>query len=151
MKQENVFNKIDFINQRIKLKERFNFSLSEAFAKYSNDKVLKIMNELGYSVKYVCNDNYFKIVEKNNNFEFGFNLILKGGFVECVFNVKKGKVPILDYCGSWGGILLKIGYNEPIRKPVFRNYEDLREILKEAFVTYEDFKREVIKEYEQKE
>jgi dsDNA-binding SOS-regulon protein len=34
-----------------------------------------------------------------------------------------------------------------IRKPVFRNYDDLREILKEAFIMYEDFKREVLSIY----
>ena len=32
-----------------------------------------------------------------------------------------------------------------IRKPSFRNYEDLKNILREYFLIYEDFKTEVLK------
>ena len=38
-----------------------------------------------------------------------------------------------------------ISLDENIKKPKFRNYEDLEEILREAFAIYEDFKTEVLK------
>ena len=38
-----------------------------------------------------------------------------------------------------------ISLDENIKKPKFRNYEDLKNILREYFLIYEDLKTEVLK------
>ncbi len=38
--------------------------------------------------------------------------------------------------------------DEKVKKPVFRNYGDLKEILKDAFSMYDDFKRELVLVYD---
>ena len=38
-----------------------------------------------------------------------------------------------------------ISLDENVKKPKFRNYQELEEILTEAFAIYEDFKTEVLK------
>lgn len=136
-----TYETIDFINRFENLGKVFSADFKEAFKDFNNEEIIKIVAEFNYNAKFIKGDNFFKILEKYNIGTFQFNIILKDGIAEFVFNFKKEGVPVLDYCGSWAAICYKLGYDLPIKKPVFRNYQDLREILEGAFCIYGDFKK----------
>lgn len=146
---KNILKRVNFVDRYTDISRKFHFDLKDGFEKFSNDEVLRVVNHLGYQVKYLKGDNFFKIAETINPFKFHFNIVLKGGIVEFIWGVWKGDKPQLELSDPWGVVADDMGYESPIRKPLFRNYEDLQEILKEAFNIYEDFKRELLKEESQ--
>lgn len=145
MKQEfkEVFKRIDFVRSFIEITKKHNFD--DGFENYSNAEVIKIISEFGYKAKYNKSENFFKITEKKQPFLFQLNIICKYGYVTFVTDVLKNEQRI-ELGSTWGTILKHLGYEEQINKPTFRTYEDLREILKEAFGIYEDFKQELLKQ-----
>ena len=127
------------------------YRFEETFENYSNDEVIKIVKELGYSAKYRKKENFFQIIETINEMKFYFHFSLEYGLVEiiiyweCINNKDKWGG------GTFAGICKKIeiAKNEEkegyIKKARFRNYEDLKNILREYFLIYEDLKTEVLK------
>jgi hypothetical protein len=79
---------------------------------------------------------------------------LKYGIVELIIGAVNTENDEFIIGGVFDGLYRNIKYAEGIvldkniRKPHFRNYDDLREILKEAFSIYEDFKKELLKQNE---
>jgi hypothetical protein len=72
-------------------------------------------------------------------------MTLKSGIVEFIWGVWEGNVARIELSGPWGVLANNVGYDTPIRKPIFRSYDDLKSILKNAFGIYEDFKIELHK------
>lgn len=142
-KLEKVLNKINFI-ERYKTLCRLN-----QFANNENrlevEKVLEIIKEFGYSPRYNKSENFFKIVEKESPFQLQFNICVKYGNVELIWDILKNKSRLLFGLGGWSSVV-DILTNQRILMPKFRNYEDLREVLKVAFAIYEDFKKELLKQ-----
>lgn len=81
-------------------------------------------------------------IENKLLYKFYFHISLKYGMVELIWYVDKGEE---FYGGSVWSVMKKIleGNDEQLMKPEFHTYEELKEILKEAFSMYEDFKREL--------
>ncbi len=134
---------IDFISRYKALSEEYSFALNQSFENYSNDNVLNIISSMGYSVKYIKNGNFFKIVELYGRYKFQFHLSLKYGVVELIWAVWHEAV-ILQIGGPWGmtkRLLDGEKEEDKVRLPVFRNYDDLQKILEDAFGIYEDFKK----------
>jgi len=140
--------KISFVERYEKLSVKFQF---EERLDYSKENVLDLIKKIGYTAKYVKKDNFFKIEEKKGIIKFYLNICLKYSNVELVIgatNIIEDKFLI---GGVFGRICTEVNYykcislDENIKKPKFRNYEDLEEILTEAFAIYEDFKTEVLK------
>ena len=144
------------IYEKINLYDRYRdinnlYRFEETFENYSNDEVIKIVKELGYSAKYRKKENFFQIIETINEMKFYFHFSLEYGLVEiiiyweCINNKDKWGG------GTFAGICKKIeiAKNEEkegyIKKARFRNYEDLKNILREYFLIYEDLKTEVLK------
>ena len=144
------------IYEKINLYDRYRdinnlYRFEETFENYSNDEVIKIVKELGYTAKYRKKENFFQIIETTNKLKFYFHFSLKYGMVEVIifWEYENNK----DLSG--GGLLsvvcklIEIAKNEEkegyIKKARFRNYEDLKNILREYFLIYEDFKTEVLK------
>ena len=106
---------------------------------------------MGYIAKYRKKEIFFQIIETINEMKFYFHFSLKYGLVEiiiyweCINNKDKWGG------GTFAGICKKIeiAKNEEkegyIKKARFRNYEDLKNILREYFLIYEDLKTEVLK------
>ena len=144
------------IFEKINLYERYNnisnlYRYEDKLKDYSNDKTIEIVKELGYSAKYRKKEKFFQIIETIDGIKFYFHFSLKYGLVEiimyweCINNKDKWGG------GTFAGICKKIeiaknkekeGY---IKKARFRNYEDLKNILREYFLIYEDLKTEVLK------
>ena len=147
-KEYEIYKKISFAERYEKLSVKFQF---EERLDYSKESVLDLIKKLGYTAKYVKKDNFFNIEEKKEIIKFYLNICLKYSNVELVIgatNIIEDKFLI----GSvFGRICKEVNYykginlDENIKKPKFRNYEDLEEILTEAFAIYEDFKTEVLK------
>ncbi|MWC31396.1 hypothetical protein [Paenibacillus sp. MMS18-CY102] len=82
------------------------------------------------------------MTETQNNYKFQYVISLKYGVAEFIWSVwEKSELRI---GGSWGILKEQLDglENDKVRKPVFRNYEELKELLADAFLIYEDFKRE---------
>ena len=148
-KELEIFEKIHLYERHSNISNQYRFE--ETFENYSNDEVIKIVKELGYTAKYRKKENFFQIIETTNKLKFYFHFSLKYGMVEVIifWEYENNK----DLSG--GGLLsvvcklIEIAKNEEkegyIKKARFRNYEDLKNILREYFLIYEDFKTEVLK------
>lgn len=148
-KEYSVYKNIDFISRYEALSNSFQF---EDRLDYANDKVLDLLNTLGYKAKYVKNNNFFKVEEKIGGIKFYLNICLKYSNSELIIGATD-VVRDQFITGSVFGALYKdlkyaegIDLDKNIKKPKFRTYEDLEAILKEAFSIYEDFKTELLKQ-----
>ena len=147
-KEFEIFEKINLYERYSNISNQYRFE--ETFENYSNDEVIKIVKELGYTAKYRKKENFFQIIETINEMRFYFHFSLKYGLVEIIMGMMdKNKKNII------GGLVpnickkIEIVKNEEkkgdIKKARFRNYEDLKNILREYFLIYEDLKTEVLK------
>ena len=148
-KELEIFEKINLYERHSNISNQYRFE--DKLKDYSNDKTIEIVKELGYSAKYKKKENFFQIIETINEMKFYFHFSLKYGLVEiiiyweCINNKDKWGG------GTFAGICKKIeiAKNEEkegyIKKARFRNYEDLKNILREYFLIYEDLKTEVLK------
>lgn len=144
-----IFEKINLYERHSNLSNQYNFE--DTFENYSNEEAIRIVEDLGYSAKYRKKENFFQVIETINEMKFYFHFSLKYGIVEIIiyWECKNDK-------DIWGGgtfsrlcKLIKMSKNEELKENVkyarFRNYEDLKNILKEYFLIYEDLKAEVLK------
>ena len=145
---KNTLEQIDFIKRYQDISTKIICSSDERFRTYDNNEVLVIFKELGYKAEFNKKENFFKVVDELPPFRFQFNISLKAGHTELIWGVRENSV-ILTCGGPWMMIKrLLDGTDENLKYPIFRNYDDLKEILKEVFVMYEDFKRVLLVFYE---
>ena len=149
-KELEIFEKINLYERHSNISNQYRFE--ETFENYSNDEVIKIVKELGYSAKYKKKENFFQIIETINEMRFYFHFSLEYGMVEVIIFWENENNKDL----SGGGLLsvvcklIEIAKNEEkegyIKDARFRNYEDLKNILREYFLIYEDLKISLIYE-----
>jgi len=148
-KELEIFEKINLYERHSNISNQYRFE--ETFENYSNEKVIEIVKELGYSAKYKKKENFFQIIETINEMRFYFHFSLKYGLVEIIMHWE-----CINNKDKWGGGTfagickkIEIAKNEEkegyIKDARFRNYEDLKNILREYFLIYEDLKTEVLK------
>ena len=148
-KELEIFEKINLYERHSNISNQYRFE--ETFENYSNDEVIEIVKELGYSAKYRKKENFFQIIETINEMKFYFHFSLKYGLVEIIMYWECINNKDIWGGGTFAGICKKIeiAKNEEkegyIKDARFRNYEDLKNILREYFLIYEDFKTEVLK------
>ena len=148
-KELEIFEKINLYERHSNISNQYRFE--ETFENYSNDEVIKIVKELGYSAKYKKKENFFQIIETINEMRFYFHFSLKYGLVEIIMYWECINNKDIWGGGTFAGICKKIeiAKNEEkegyIKDARFRNYEDLKNILREYFLIYEDLKTEVLK------
>ena len=147
-KKLEIFEKINLYERHSNISNQYRFE--DKLKDYSNDKTIEIVKELGYSAKYRKKEKFFQIIETINEMKFYFHFSLEYGMVEIIMGMmNKNKKHIIGGAFSWLCKKIKVTENEEIKDNVkyarFRNYEDLEEILTEAFAIYEDFKTEVLK------
>ena len=133
-KELEIFEKIDLYERHSNISNQYRFE--ETFENYSNDEVIKIVKELGYSAKYRKKENFFQMIETINEMKFYFHFSLKYGLVEIIMGMmNKNKKHIIGGAFSWLCKKIKVTENEEIKDNVkyarFRNYEDFKtEVLK---------------------
>ena len=148
-KELEIFEKINLYERHSNISNQYRFE--ETFENYSNEKIIEIVKELGYSAKYRKKEKFFQIIETINEMKFYFHFSLKYGLVEVIMYWE-----CINDKDKWGGGTfagickkIEIAKNEEkegyIKDARFRNYEDLKNILREYFLIYEDLKTEVLK------
>ena len=84
-KEFEIFEKINLYERYSNISNQYRFE--ETFENYSNDEVIKIVKELGYSVKYRKKENFFQMIETINGMKFYFHFSLKYGMVESIMGM----------------------------------------------------------------
>ena len=142
-----VLNSIRFAERYQALRKQYSFDSKERFETYDNQYVLEMLQEIGYtSVKYWRKEDFFQAKKKNSIYEFRYHVCIKAGISELMWYAMKdnkyyagGSFPNLEY------ELLNLENGN--RLPIFRNYEDLREILTLAFQMFEDMTEAFLRIY----
>ena len=148
-KELEIFEKINLYERHSNISNQYRFE--DKLKDYSNDKTIEIVKELGYSAKYRKKEKFFQIIETINEMKFYFHFSLKYGLVEVIMYWECINNKDIWGGGTFAGICKKIeiAKNEEkegyIKDARFRNYEDLKNILREYFLIYEDLKTEVLK------
>jgi len=117
-------------------------TLSQSFADsknllkdYSVDKVLLLMENLGYSSTFDQQESFFHIYKNVDNIQTHLNICLKYGLVELILGIKFENK---KHGGPFGVLTKLLGYRDKILYPRFSNYEQLELILKDSLSIYED-------------
>ena len=142
-----VLNSIRFAERYQALRTQYSFDAKESFENYDNQYVLEMLQEIGYtSVKYRKREDFFQAKKKSNIYEFRYHICIKYGIAELMWYAMKdnkyyagGSFPNLEY------ELLNLENGN--RLPIFRNYEDLHEILTIAFQMCEDMTEAFLRIY----
>ena len=148
-KELEIFEKINLYERHSNISNQYRFE--DKLKDYSNDKTIEIVKELGYSAKYRKKEKFFQIIETIDGIKFYFHFSLKYGLVEIIIYWECINNKDIWGGGTFAGICKKIeiAKNEEkegyIKDARFRNYEDLKNILREYFLIYEDLKTEVLK------
>lgn len=142
-KVKNALIKIDFIKRYEELSNCFSNERTpsnERLIYVDRDEVMEIISDLGYSSQFNAKEKFYKIKEEQAGaFTFGFHIILRDGMADLVWVVREnGELHLGEPWGIYSRRLVDVNYR--IKKPVFGTYEELEDILKEAFGMYEDFK-----------
>ncbi|MEC2077219.1 hypothetical protein [Metabacillus fastidiosus] len=140
--------KIRFVDRYKEMSNRFNSNPDDSFENYEIDTVIEIIKNLGYDVSFDKKENFLKVgvIDNSPNYKIWFNIVLEYGITEFIWVVYHNNEVRLGSPWSVYSRLL-IDPSERITAPIFRNYKELVEILKGAFVMYEDFKIELINLY----
>ena len=148
---------IDIRLKKVLQKINFGKRYLEICNKYSDrennikDKSLKeigeLLNNINVSFSFSKKECFFKIKEKIVAYDFQFNIIPYTGALQFVWDIKVNKIRLKLGWGMWENIVEEIeSIDFEIKpRPYYSNYEELEEILREAFAIYEDFKTEVLK------
>lgn len=129
---------IGFINRYKTLSK--NYQGKNPLEDYEKDKVRKIIKDLGYDAKYVKNGDFFEVKQTDADYLFQLNICLKYGIAELILYIEK-KGTAIEKTGSFGYICSLLGEREKIFKPVFTNYNELQNILKESLKIFEDLQK----------
>ena len=141
-----VLEKIDFVERYLSLCTKHSDRENNIKDK-SLKEIGELLNNINVSFSFSKEECFFKIKEKIITYDFQFNIIPYTGALQFVLSVKQNEQMLKLSWGVWESILEEmLNKNFEIRpRPYYSNYQDLEEILTEAFAIYEDFKTEVLK------
>ena len=141
-----VLEKIDFVGRYSSLCTRHSDRENNIKDK-SLREIDELLNNMNVSFSFDKKECFFKIKEKIVAYDFQFNIIPYTGALQFVWDIKVNKIRLKLGWGMWENIVEEIeSIDFEIKpRPYYSNYEELEEILREAFAIYEDFKTEVLK------
>ena len=141
-----VLQKINFEKRYLEICNKYSDFQNRINSKSISDIDL-LLNQMEIKFKYSKKECFFKIKEKIVTYDFQFNIIPYTGALQFVWSVKLNKQMLELSWGVWESILEEmLNKSFEIRpRPYYSNYQELEEILTEAFAIYEDFKIEVLK------
>jgi len=134
---EQVLIEKDFINRYQLLADKFN-TRDEGF-KFDNNEILKIADSEGCSLKY-SKSKEFHFEEKVGEYQFKYGFTIRFNSFELglsIVNKKKG----INSAAPWNFLVkLMTGGQLKVSRVSFRNYEDVRCIIRDVFSIYNDIK-----------
>ena len=104
------------------------------------EEVIETIQDLGYRAKFRSGEKFYQLQEEEKGgYIFGFHITLRDGTVELIWVVKKEDEVLLG--SPWGTYAKRlIDSNYIIKKPRIGDYDDLENVLRTAFIMFEDFK-----------
>ncbi len=146
MLEEKILNKyiaIDLFTRYKDLSDRYNSK--EVLEELDKDLILEYLKELNCRFSFSSKEGFYGLSEQDGDYDFKFNVSLKYGMVEPVIWGK-------NVCSQeqYGGALIRVTKLiqksmdvenvERIMYPRYKSVEDLKQIIKELYVLYQDFK-----------
>ncbi len=146
MELKEIFEKIDFVNRYQNICKNYN-DFENRMRDSTKQLQKEILDTFNYKYKYISNGSFYQIKEEFDNLLFNLHLVLKGGQVESLIYIYKNRQTLepngrLDFLPEDLGITydrLKYG-----ALPKYSSEKELKEILKDLFLIYEDIKTEFI-------
>ena len=141
-----ILQKINFEKRYLEICNKYSDFENSIDSKSISDIDL-LLNQMEVKFKYSKKECFFKIEDKSNLITIGFNIIPYTGALQFVWDIKVNKIRLKLGWGMWENIVEEIeSIDFEIKpRPYYSNYEELEEILREAFAIYEDLKTEVLK------
>ncbi|HEV8511721.1 MAG TPA: hypothetical protein VGQ59_00500 [Cyclobacteriaceae bacterium] len=106
-----------------------------------------VLSTFNYKSKYFPKEHFYRIVIEEGGYEFGLQLVLKDGLVEPMIDIRKDGT-YFSPDGRFDFIPQEMGVEFDRKKynlPKYTSEEELKSILKELFLIFEDIKSELAK------
>ena len=143
-----LFEKIHFAERFAEISKRFpSEPENERLEILDFDLTKEILESFGYKVRYFRGEDFFRISEKREGYDFFFHVVFRWGRAELVWAVFQQKQLVLDVSDTWAIAYCKLTgckWEDVLRDPCFHDYDEMEEMLKECFELWEDFKREFL-------
>jgi hypothetical protein len=144
-----TYRSIDFINKYKDLFSTYNFDLDTIMSRMNKRENLNVIKELGYKFKIFTPGQYYEYEETFENIKLALSCQISGGMVTEYIYIYIDGENINHRYGLRNNLafVYRTLLNSPQEKlnaPKFRNYEDLKEIMKSIIEIYEDFKKEFL-------
>ena len=124
-----ILSSINFVERYQALCIPYAIGAKNSFENYDNKRVLEILSEVGYqNVKLWKSENFFRSTNKHGIYEFWYHIDTKYGMIDLMWYARRDKK---YYAGDRLTNLENFLFNPEKRhtRPVFRNYEELKDFL----------------------
>ena len=124
-----ILSSINFVERYQALCIPYAIGAKNSFENYDNQRVLEILSEVGYqNVKFWKSENFFRSTNKHGIYEFWYHIETKSGMIDLMWYAIREKK---YYAGDRLTNLENFLFNPEKRhtRPVFRNYEELKDFL----------------------
>lgn len=141
--------KINFIERYEELSNSYSrerIPEEERLVYIDKEEVIDTIQDLGYRAKFRSGEKFYQLQEEERGgYIFGFHIVLRYGMVELIWVVKKEDEVLLG--SPWGTYSKRlINSDYIIKTPVIGDYDDLENVLRTAFIMFEDFKNAFLQE-----
>ena len=133
-----VLSSINFVERYQSLCAPYAIGAKNSFENYDNQRVLEILLEVGYqNVKFWKRENFFRSTNKRGIYEFWYHIETKSGMIDLMWYARRDKK---SYAGDRLTNLENFLFNPEKKhtRPVFRNYEELKDFLTVGYQLQED-------------
>ena len=133
-----VLSSINFVERYQSLCAPYAIGAKNSFENYDNQRVLEILLEVGYqNVKFWKSENFFRSTNKHGIYEFWYHIETKSGMIDLMWFAMRDKK---YYAGDRLTNLENFLFNPEKKhtRPVFRNYEELKDFLTVGYQLQED-------------
>jgi len=134
-----VLQQINFASRYKSLCDRYS-NFNGRLKQYDRDLIQEFYNKKGLKASFNKKERFFKVIEPIGDYKVQFNTIPENGFLQFVWDIKKGSERYNLAWGVWESITKEL-LNLESGKPMFTSIEELEVILSEAFLIYDDFKK----------
>ena len=145
---QELFDKINFVTRYKEIVKRHpSEPENDLLTILDFDLTKEILESFGYKVRYFRSEDFFRISEKREGYDFFFHISFNNGHTELVWAVFQQKQLVLDVSDTWTIAYRKLTgceWEDTPRYPCFHDYDEMEEMLKECFELWEDFKREFL-------